>query len=942
MHPLLDGVRVEDLFTQAQSQSLPPISSSSIEFDVHCSCIRNSVLLENEADSLVPISFVNSLRSLWQEERERRRRRKISTPLSDTPLPSTQSSHRPPGESENDFKIRLDNLFQKGNELNTLAHSAGDDSTFELSQWTKKCIMRQNVYQDSYHEFSQRAENYIGEGNFSPPILVEMREPEEDEVEDEGDGKDDLNLQRDVHDILFTNTAFLTADDMCSKENHDSQFHENLDSSSPHKLHGYLYEVFQDSPIQLGNNPHALQPTSKQGRRKRSKQGHSSREYSLQHIPRTPEKDSLDSNYDSPWRSPIIDHDVLSSSPIRPSSVSESTLLVPSYSPPTLNAVINSFCDSGSGWSHAIPHYSVLSDIKSPASQSTSGSNQILSNEKGRFGWLPQDIKHKCLVEPGCGNDFGGGIDTLKRLILTFGLPPRTFIKERLLVPTFSPPRLEEVSILSAIISQEPLPLTPIYSGDSECSQQGSSRQRIFFKSVPRYSSPLRSQIATPTQTQGQNKKNVGLNVRHPEKSLLDDSSSALSGEIRGRTTVLSMELFSVSRVDLLPNPKFDSIRLICWVSICFIGVGDREIEHRSTGVICDCLNVPSLAMKSLVQGSCQLSSDVCIFPVSSEREIIHTFINVVRNDIDPDIFVGYEIQRDSWGYLIERAHCLGIPILQELSRIPGEKPSPRNEHDKYGEEHESGIYVTGRMTINLWRRMRSELKLFSYTIGSVSRHLLGTSFPEFTPKQLSTWYSNPSTLYRVIRYIAKRAELNHSFIDKLDLIRRISESARLYGVDFYSVISRGSQFKVEAVMLRVAHKKGFIAIAPSKKAVSNQAAMAVIPLVMEPQSNFYVDPVAVLDFQSLYPSLIISYNLCFSTILGQLRHGTAGEEDTTGNVGVLPYPEEYLVRNLYQTYPKGRNSPTNDSGPLISPSGALFVGKNIREGLKFFIWDLT
>ena len=191
MHPLLDGVRVEDLFTQAQSQSLPPISTSPIEFDVHCSCIRNSVLLENEAfppDSLVPISFVNSLRSLWQEEQERRRRRKISTPLCNTPLPSTQTSHRPPGKSENDFKIRLDNLFQKGIELNTLALSAGDNSTFELSQWTKQCIMRQNLYQDSFQEFSQRAENYNGEGTFSPPILVEMREPEEDEVEDEGDG----------------------------------------------------------------------------------------------------------------------------------------------------------------------------------------------------------------------------------------------------------------------------------------------------------------------------------------------------------------------------------------------------------------------------------------------------------------------------------------------------------------------------------------------------------------------------------------------------------------------------------------------------------------------------------------------------------------------------------------------------------------------------------
>ena len=50
-------------------------------------------------------------------------------------------------------------------------------------------------------------------------------------------------------------------------------------------------------------------------------------------------------------------------------------------------------------------------------------------------------------------------------------------------------------------------------------------------------------------------------------------------------------------------------------------------------------------------------------------------------------------------------------------------------------------------------------------------------------------------------------------------------------------------------------------------------AAPESLPLILEPESRFYADPVVVLDFQSLYPSIVIAYNYCFSTCLGRVRY---------------------------------------------------------------------
>lgn len=57
------------------------------------------------------------------------------------------------------------------------------------------------------------------------------------------------------------------------------------------------------------------------------------------------------------------------------------------------------------------------------------------------------------------------------------------------------------------------------------------------------------------------------------------------------------------------------------------------------------------------------------------------------------------------------------------------------------------------------------------------------------------------------------------------------------------------------------------------------------MPLIMEPESAFYTSPLLVLDFQSLYPSIMIAYNYCYSTCLGRVT-----EFKGSYKFGVVPH----------------------------------------------------
>ncbi|KIM48192.1 hypothetical protein M413DRAFT_439909 [Hebeloma cylindrosporum] len=399
----------------------------------------------------------------------------------------------------------------------------------------------------------------------------------------------------------------------------------------------------------------------------------------------------------------------------------------------------------------------------------------------------------------------------------------------------------------------------------------------------------LRSQIEGPTQA------NIyGLNLSQLGNMTKSWGLTSM--------TILSLELFAATRESKVPDADLDE------VSAIFYAHHVSRVEVTQTGVLT--VQTPQLDQKRL--------RNIKIESLETELDLLNRLIDLIA-ELDPDILTGWDVQLGSWGYLEARSAVHGLTFSDLISRAPPKHSGPPSI-DHWGLRKTSTFKVAGRHVLNLWRIMRSERTLTMYTFEHVLFDVLGRRVPKYSFKTLTEWYQSPipAHTFLLFQHLSMRSIANLELLEKTETITKTAEFARVFGVDFFSVMSRGSQFKVESFMFRIAKPESFVLISPSKGDVGKQNAAECMPLIMEPASAFYSSPLLVLDFQSLYPSVMIAYNYCYSTCMGRVT-----EFQGTNKLGVVPHLD----------IPLGLLGRLKDH-ITVAPNGIMYVKPNVRKGL--------
>jgi DNA polymerase delta subunit 1 len=340
---------------------------------------------------------------------------------------------------------------------------------------------------------------------------------------------------------------------------------------------------------------------------------------------------------------------------------------------------------------------------------------------------------------------------------------------------------------------------------------------------------------------------------------------------------ILSFDIECAGRKGVFPEPEKDSV---IQIANMVIRQGDKDPFIRNVMTLNTCASI--------------VGSQVLSF--QKEGDLLKAWANFVR-EVDPDIITGYNIQNFDIWYLLNRAKTLRVDDFPYIGRIKNIKTTERNvvlQSKQMGRRENKQINIDGRVIFDLLLVLVRDYKLRSYTLNAVSYHFLLEQKEDVHHSIISDLQNgNEQTRRRLAVYCLKDAYLPLRLIDKLMCIINYMEMARVCGVPMMYLLARGQQIKVVSQLLRKAKEQNLL-IPAMKVDVGEEFEGAT---VIEPIRGYYDVPISTLDFSSLYPSIMIAHNLCYTTLIRNKENYS---------------PDDYVQ----------------------TPCGNLFVKTSLRKGL--------
>ncbi|WP_308908616.1 DNA polymerase II [Pseudomonas canadensis] len=295
----------------------------------------------------------------------------------------------------------------------------------------------------------------------------------------------------------------------------------------------------------------------------------------------------------------------------------------------------------------------------------------------------------------------------------------------------------------------------------------------------------------------------------------------------------------------------------------------------------------------------------------------------------DPDAIIGWNVVQFDLRVLHEHAQRLNVPLM--LGR--GEEPMAWREH---GSRNHYFAAAAGRLIIDGIEALRSATWNFeSFSLENVAQTLLGEG------KDISTPYQRMDEINRMFaedkpalaRYNLKDCELVTRIFEKTELLKFLLERASVTGLP--ADRNGGSVAAFTHLYMPLMHRQGFVA--PNLGDKPPQASPG--GFVMDSRPGLY-ESVLVLDYKSLYPSIIRSFLIDPVGLIEGLKHPN-DSDSVEGFRGARFSRTRHCLPSIVARVSEGRevakrehNAPLSQALKIIMNA---FYGVLGSSGCRFF-----
>lgn len=283
------------------------------------------------------------------------------------------------------------------------------------------------------------------------------------------------------------------------------------------------------------------------------------------------------------------------------------------------------------------------------------------------------------------------------------------------------------------------------------------------------------------------------------------------------------------------------------------------------------------------------------IISFDTEREMLLAFKEYL-NKQDIDIITGWNIFGFDLEYIYKRAAMVGCGLdFYDLGKLKDSEchlVSKKLSSSALGDNFLKLLPMPGRFIFDMFHEVKKGYKLDSYKLNEVSKLYLGDQKIDMAPKEMFARYleGDPVKLREVAEYCVKDTLLPHRLIKKLCTLLNLLEMAKATWVPIAFLVERGQQIKVFSQLSKKARELGYMVPTIKYGAIPEEPYEGAT--VLEAQKGAYYTPITALDFEALYPSIMMAHNLCYSTyVMNEKDYGNVpGVEYETFKVGEKTY----------------------------------------------------